>query len=359
MRESALVNFRALEQDPSSGRHGELLRNVTALLELVSNGCDAALLDTYDSVMIRLTDLAEIGTRREVAARLAVLRRAPGGIVRTLALDEIEVAQPLLTRSVVLSDDDLIAIGEIRGERHRRAIAMRPGLSAEVSAMVIARGSDSVRRTLAGNVTALITRQGMERLIAQAVGDPHLQELLAERADLADWAREALAAFAGGATQAELDRGAEAKKARCVARAAAASEWTLRVEAMFGGYDFGRAESFLKANEASEPVTPASIGAYAAANQFAEAAVALARLAGVEVREVLGWFANRDLERVVSWMKAIGCGRDDLAAVLNVGPWRFFVTQDERNWAMDRFEAIDADAARTAAEKPAGARRVA
>ena len=179
MRDTSLVNFRALQNEASQDRRSELLKDVTELLGLVSDPRGDNLLHVYDSVMLRLAEMVEPSARVEIAAQLAHLRRAPDGIVRKLALDEIEIAQPLLVCSPVLNDDALIGVAEIRGNAHRRAIAARPGIGEQVVRVLVERGDDSVRRVLAGNVSAYLTEGVCGRLVDQARRDPEMVELLA------------------------------------------------------------------------------------------------------------------------------------------------------------------------------------
>jgi uncharacterized protein (DUF2336 family) len=169
---------------------------VTELLGLVSDPRGDNLLHVYDSVMLRLAEMVEPAARVEIAAQLAHLRRAPDGIVRKLALDEIEIAQPLLICSPVLTDDELIGIAQIRGNAHRRAIAARPGIGETVTRALAERGDDSVRRVLAGNVSARFSEEGARHLSDQARRDPEIVELIAAHPGMPAAILEELCAFA-------------------------------------------------------------------------------------------------------------------------------------------------------------------
>lgn len=349
-RESALVDFDALELDPSADRYGELLGKVTDLVKLVSDRCSLSLLESYDTVLLRLVALAEPQARWEASRRLAVLRRVPAGIIRTLALDEIEIAQPILIRSVALSDDDLIAISEIRGIRHRRAIAMRPDLSETVTSVLLEQSDDSVRRTLAGNCTAQFSHGGYERLLTQAEQDAEMQQLIAARYGVPDWVKAEMKRIAGHEIGQKIDQAAAARQARRVARAAAAGEWTLRVEAMFGGYDFSVAERLMRESDGSALSDLETIAAMAGEDRFAEVAVGLAKLSGLELHKVLGWFANRDIEMVLTVLRAHDATEAQCRSVINVGPWRHFVTGEDRQKALERFGQLDREQARASVE---------
>lgn len=179
---SSLVDFRALKREPERLRGGDLVRDVMKLLRMVSDHASDGVLDAYDSVLLRLSGMVEPEVRAEIAADLARQRRVPPAIVRHLALDDIEVAEPLLILSPVLSDSDLCGIAEIRGVPHRRAIARRPLIGTTVTDLLIARGDDSVRRALAGNITARLSPAGREALGKQAERDPSMRELLSSAA---------------------------------------------------------------------------------------------------------------------------------------------------------------------------------
>ncbi|MCC6983955.1 MAG: DUF2336 domain-containing protein [Bauldia sp.] len=176
---TSLVDFRALKREPERLRGGDLMRDVMKLLRMVSDHSSDTVLDAYDTVLLRLSGMVEPAVRAEIAADLARQRRVPPAIVRHLALDDIEIAQPLLILSPMLSDSDLCGIAEIRGVPHRRAIARRPLIGMAVTDLLILRGDDSVRRALAGNVTARISPAGYEKLAEQAKRDPAMRELLA------------------------------------------------------------------------------------------------------------------------------------------------------------------------------------
>ncbi len=177
-------DHRSGAEGASAERRGELFRHVTALLVLVVDRCLQEHLDVYDAVLVQLADMVAPPMRGEAAERLAGLGRAPAGIVRRLALDDIEVAAPLLSRSAALAEEDLVAIARSRGEPHRLAIAARPDLSARVAETLVEHGEDPVCRAVAGNRSAAISARAFRRLNEQARRDPALRCLLAARDDV-------------------------------------------------------------------------------------------------------------------------------------------------------------------------------
>lgn len=343
-RDSSLVNFKALEQDASPERRGELLRNVVALLNLVSDRCADGLLASYDSVMVRLADMVDEAVRAEVARSLAELKRAPGGIVRKLARDEIEIAQPLLVRSPMLSDDDLVGVIEIRGNPHRRAIAVRPAIGEIVTNALLERGDDYVRRLAAGNVTARFALAGFERLLAQATSDAEMQSLVAAHPGTPVPILGRLVEVAREDVRATIQRRVEGREEANVATGA--RDWRETAQKLFAGFNFDQANERIRKRHAAGNLSMAFVGELAAANEFAPAAVALGYLSGFGLSQVLDWFANREIDLVSIVVKALGGNALDFSRLLKVGPWLFRLSAEERAAALERFHALDVGTAR-------------
>ncbi|MDN3719832.1 hypothetical protein QW131_13230 [Roseibium salinum] len=111
------MNFSELTGEAGSARRAELARHVATLFALTSDRCSDEQVDIYDSVLLRLVDMVEAEVRRYVADQMASLRRGPEETIRRLADDDIEVAEPILLRSTVLRDADLIRIAEKARQR--------------------------------------------------------------------------------------------------------------------------------------------------------------------------------------------------------------------------------------------------
>jgi hypothetical protein len=79
----------------------------------------------YTELALRLIDAAAVSERVAIAERLATYPSAPPAVVRRLARDAIEVAEPVLLHSPCLTAVDLEAIAATCGEAHARAIATR------------------------------------------------------------------------------------------------------------------------------------------------------------------------------------------------------------------------------------------
>lgn len=137
-----------------------------------------------NEILEKLVADFEMSVRRALAKRIADLSDAPASLVTILANDEIEVARPVLMKSGVLQDSQLIEVVCNRTRQHQIAIALRRDLSEPVSEALVENGSDDVIRTLLENQSAKISQATMEYLVDQARHVDTFQEPLINRSDL-------------------------------------------------------------------------------------------------------------------------------------------------------------------------------
>jgi uncharacterized protein (DUF2336 family) len=142
-------------------------------------------------ILRQLIHDVEMTVRRELAERLSTQPDAPHDLIMTLANDKIEVAHPILTKSTVLHDPDLVEIISHRTLEHQLAIAMREEVSEEVSDALVETGSSDVITTLIENGNAKISRATLDYLVDQSRRADTYQKPLLSRPDLgADLAKK-------------------------------------------------------------------------------------------------------------------------------------------------------------------------
>lgn len=91
-----------------------------------------------DDLTLPLFDCVPVEARRFAAAALSACKAAPQGLVRRLCDEPVEIAAPMLMRSPVLSDVDLIGLIGRHGLGHARAIGRRARLDPAIAALVTA-----------------------------------------------------------------------------------------------------------------------------------------------------------------------------------------------------------------------------
>jgi uncharacterized protein (DUF2336 family) len=163
----------------------------TKLADIIGDlffGATGTLTDAERSIMTdilrQLVQDVEVSVRKHLAIQLSNRADAPHDLVIALANDESEIAYPLLLKSRVLRDQDLIAIIHHRTLEHQLAISMRDAVSPSVSAALVETGEETVIRRLLDNHNAEIARDTMAHLVEQSRRLDSLQRPLVYRSDL-------------------------------------------------------------------------------------------------------------------------------------------------------------------------------
>lgn len=133
----------------------------------------------YD--ILRASDVA---IRQRCARRLSALREAPSRLLRVLACDDFEIAQPILEDCVALTDFDLLEIVQAGSLQHRMTIARRENISEIISAALIASGEPPVVECVLRNQTTLLAAPTVDRLVGLAQEEVHYASLLIRRPEL-------------------------------------------------------------------------------------------------------------------------------------------------------------------------------
>ena len=84
--------------------------------------------------------------------------------------------QPVLTRSSALTDADLIAVANSRGQDHLRAISQRTEVSEALSEVIVERGDDHTLGVLLHNQRARFSRSTQEAVVDRAAANPSLHQ---------------------------------------------------------------------------------------------------------------------------------------------------------------------------------------
>lgn len=187
-----------LARDRSVNARERLLLGVLALCD--ANPPAGELSPVLGEIFLTLARQAERDVRRALSIRLAEADWAPRELVNVLAMDEIEIARPILAASPVLQDDDLLRVLVEATLEHQIAVARRPSLTGRVADAIIDRGEPATLTALASNRSAAISLEGVRRLVEHSrrvaalrsplARHPGLTEQLAEQMYL--WVGEAL-----------------------------------------------------------------------------------------------------------------------------------------------------------------------
>lgn len=183
--ETSIVNeLIELARDRSFEGRRQLVQNIADLYIADSERLSDHERAIMSEILCKLMFDIELEVKSHLAVQVAELDNVPEDLIVMLGNEDIEVARPILEKSNVLRDPDLIEIVRRRSDEHRLAIAIRGGLSAEVSSALVIYGDEDVIEALLRNRDAEISQSAMEYLVAESERVDRFQEPLIARADL-------------------------------------------------------------------------------------------------------------------------------------------------------------------------------
>ncbi len=181
----ALENLVRLSRETSSEGRVELLHEITDLF-LENHASHSDQENAYfGEILGKLMPLATTQDRQQLAQSVAVVPTAPSNLIKTLANDDLEVANPILSKSTVLSSEDLVAIIKQQSQGHLLAISTRQEVPEMVADALVERGDDDVLDTLADNEGAELSDQTLETMVNKSANPGNLAKTLAARTDMA------------------------------------------------------------------------------------------------------------------------------------------------------------------------------
>ena len=175
---------RAGSPSQPQSRFDEIYLAVTTLLQRQKGPFAENERNLAADILKRLSKDVEMSIRIGLAERLADDPAAPHDLIVLLCDDRIEVARPILARSLVLSAADLIHVIENGSEGHQIAVAARPAIGESVSAALAHHACEAAVIALLRNSSARIGWSAFEHLDERARKSPDLQRPLVERGDL-------------------------------------------------------------------------------------------------------------------------------------------------------------------------------
>lgn len=176
-----------------TARTGDRARAARALgrayVDAQMNGIDRR---AAEMAMTFLLDDASPKVRSALAEVLAPSSGVPRAIILGLAEDQPEIAYIVISRSPVLTDEDLVDLAARGSVETRALIAARAFVSRSVSAAIAEIGSEEEMLILLENTGAQLSRRSLKRIADRLGHSAAIRDLLLDRADLPSDARHTL-----------------------------------------------------------------------------------------------------------------------------------------------------------------------
>ncbi len=170
-----------LARENSSEKRRELLTDVTSLFFTTAESRSDIETNLFGELMSKVASEMDIEVRKQLSSRFCD-EKVPRRLIVALANDaEVEVAQPILANSRVLTQEDLISVVEKRGDAHRMVVTKRPDVSEALSAALVAFGGNTVVESLIKNETAQVSLDTFDKIVERAIDSPSLQGPLVKR----------------------------------------------------------------------------------------------------------------------------------------------------------------------------------
>ncbi len=180
-----------LLSDPSPEARAELAAKLG--LELSGSALAVGELAIAQDIVRLLARDVEAAVRASLSQSLRHAKDLPRDVALRMANDIEQVALPILSDSLVLTDEDLIELVRGGSARKQELIAARPVLSEQVSDAVIVLGHETAVAVLMANPTALVTEASLERAVDRFANSDLVKESMVARSTLPMTVAERLA----------------------------------------------------------------------------------------------------------------------------------------------------------------------
>lgn len=159
-------------------------RLTRAVGELLEGGLETGAVEMATDLLLELLERAELDLREALAEQFAVMEGAPLRLVLALSHDAINVAQPVLVNSPVLTEIDLEYIIRASTAEYWQAIAMRKQISEKVVDCLVNTGDVQTALNVLNNENANLSDKSMRRLTNQARTEDVLHNPLLQREEM-------------------------------------------------------------------------------------------------------------------------------------------------------------------------------
>ena len=293
----------------------ETLRALTDLFLTSAPQLDEAGVEIFDNVFDAALEKQNVAALTDISVRMAPVPNAPRRLVKRLASDsEIAVAGPVLAQSPRLGEGDLCEIARSKGNAHLLAISVRQNLTAPITDILIDRGDNEVARTVAANETAMLSDNGVSRLIERSKNDETIGVGLYARRDLRS-----------DAIKAQLDR-AEARTQDANAKIAEAQRLALTL------------------NQAGE-LTEQRLNAFAAEGKYEELIAAISLMSKLKYQTLENMMHGQRLGGLTLVCKSLGFSMLTMNAFWKLSMSRNIAAQEDVQSARRDFLAVSKEMA--------------
>jgi uncharacterized protein (DUF2336 family) len=200
---SDMGRLAQLAANPQGTSREEIFLAVASLYRIQGTRLNERERGLMNDILRRLTRDVEMAIRIALAERLADDTNVPHDLILLLADDAIEVARPVILRSPLLTDADVLKMIAESDVAHQEAVAGRAHIAEPVTEALAQVDAEPVLVALVRNATARISSVAYETLVEKSRLIASLQDPLVHRQDIppqlatrmCDWVSDALKTY--------------------------------------------------------------------------------------------------------------------------------------------------------------------
>lgn len=176
-------DIELLVREPSAAMRCRIAQKITG--GYVSGEFSDTEISLANEIFRLLLKDTETKVRKLMADQLKHSPNVPRDIILTLANDRLEIAEPVLQHSPVLSEEDLVTIVQATREHPKlKAIAQRNSISKELSQALVDKKDHDLTRVVIANKGASLAHETVESIIETFARDNKVLEELVYRGGL-------------------------------------------------------------------------------------------------------------------------------------------------------------------------------
>lgn len=179
-----VARLAQLADNPQDATREEIYIAVASLYRVEDIRLTTRERQLINDILRQLARDVEMSIRIALAQKLAEDPAAPYDLILMLADDRIEVARPVILRSPLLTEADMLHLALECSLAHQEAIAARPHIGHNITATLAGNENISVLTALVRNATARIAPDTFAALVEKSRLIETLQEPLARRDDM-------------------------------------------------------------------------------------------------------------------------------------------------------------------------------
>lgn len=181
-----------------------------ALVELCDTSQSATVMSAasvqrlLNTIFLSIVTEAERDIRTRLAQKLCDVPWAPPALINVLALDDIEIARPVIAASPVLKDADLVRLLVEATLEHQVEVARRPKLGRPVVHEILQQAQPAVLAALVDNLDTELSPQDMRVLVDASRRIAPIRQGLTRRPELTAELAQRLYVWVGQALRVSL-----------------------------------------------------------------------------------------------------------------------------------------------------------